>query len=120
VGKGQAMRDYVMVVGSGMMGSGIGAMSALAGHKTLLVDVDEDHLKSGMEKAVACIKLREDNGLNTHEEAELARALIETSTNMAKAASLAFIVIEAIVEDMEVKQELFARLDGMLPMEVPI
>ena len=31
------MRDYVMVVGSGMMGSGIGAMSALAGNKTVLI-----------------------------------------------------------------------------------
>ena len=28
------MREYVMVVGSGMMGSGIGAMSALAGRRT--------------------------------------------------------------------------------------
>ena len=30
------MRDYVVIVGSGMMGSGIGAMSALAGNKTIL------------------------------------------------------------------------------------
>ena len=35
------MRDIVMVVGSGMMGSGIGAMSALAGNKTVLVDTSE-------------------------------------------------------------------------------
>ena len=33
------MRDCIMVVGSGMMGSGIGAMSALAGNRTILVDV---------------------------------------------------------------------------------
>ncbi len=114
------MRDYVMVVGSGMMGSGIGAMSALAGHKTLLVDVDEEHVKSGMEKAAACIQLREDNGLNTHDEARRARSLIETSTNMAEAALSAFIVIEAIVEDLEIKQELFSKLDELLPAKVPI
>ena len=36
------MRDIVMVVGSGMMGSGIGAMSALAGNKT--VPVSYTHL----------------------------------------------------------------------------
>ena len=39
-----------MVVGSGMMGSGIGAMSALAGNRTILVDVDESHVRSGMER----------------------------------------------------------------------
>lgn len=114
------MRDYVMVVGCGMMGSGIGAMSALAGHKTLLVDVDEEHVQSGVKKAIGCIKLREDHGLNTHEEAERARALIETGTNMSEAAASAFMVIEAIVEDVEAKQELFATLDEMLPPDIPI
>ncbi|MEY8355974.1 3-hydroxyacyl-CoA dehydrogenase NAD-binding domain-containing protein [Lachnospiraceae bacterium 54-53] len=114
------MRDYVMVVGCGMMGSGIGAMSALAGHKTLLVDVDEEHVRSGVKKAIGCMKLREDNGLNTHEEAERAQALIEASTNMSEAAASAFMVIEAIVEDIEAKQELFAKLDEMLPPEIPI
>lgn len=62
-----------MVVGSGMMGSGIGAMSALAGNRTILVDVDEAHVRSGMEKAMACIDLRVGNGLNTAEEAEEAK-----------------------------------------------
>ena len=61
------MREYVMVVGSGMMGSGIGAMSALAGRKTMLVDLDEERVKAGAQKAAACIRLREENGLNTKE-----------------------------------------------------
>lgn len=114
------MRDYVMIVGCGMMGSGIGAMSALAGHKTLLVDVDEAHVESGVKKAIDCIKLREENGLHTHEEAERAKMLIKTSTDMMQAAESAFLVIEAIVEKLEVKQDLFAKLDEMLPAEIPI
>ena len=57
------MRDCSMVVGSGMMGSGIGAMSSLAGNRTVLVGVDEDHVKAGFEKACACIRQREENGL---------------------------------------------------------
>ena len=71
------MRNSVMVVGSGMMGSGIGAMSALAGNRTVLVDLDEDRVKAGFEKACACIKLREENGLSTHEEALKAVELLE-------------------------------------------
>lgn len=114
------MREYVMVVGSGMMGSGIGAMSALAGRKTILVDLDEERVKAGAKKAAACIRLREENGLNTKEEAEKALTLIETSTNMVEAAESASLVVEAIVENVEAKQALFAQLDEILPLEVPI
>ena len=114
------MRDVVMVVGSGMMGSGIGAMSALAGNKTVLVDIDEARVKAGLEKAGACIRLREENGLNSHEEALRAFELLETSTSMAKVAERTYLVVEAIIENMEAKQELFAQLDAMLPPDVPI
>ena len=114
------MRDCIMVVGSGMMGSGIGAMSALAGNRTILVDVDEAHVRSGMEKAMACIDLRVGNGLNTAEEAEEAKKRMETSIDMLKAAASARMVIEAVVEQLEVKQALFAKLDEVLPVEVPI
>ena len=47
------MRDVVMVVGSGMMGSGIGAMIALTGNKTVLVDIHEVRVTAGLEKAGA-------------------------------------------------------------------
>lgn len=114
------MRDYVMVVGSGMMGSGIGAMSALAGNKTVLVDVDEERVQAGLEKALACIRLRQEQGLNNRAEAERAVACLETCVDMDEAASRARLVIEAIVEDLAAKQALFARLDQMLPVEVPL
>lgn len=109
-----------MVVGSGMMGSGIGAMSALAGNKTILADVDEARVRAGVERANACIDLRKAHGLNTEEEAEKARQLIEPSVHMLDHADSAKMVIEAIVEDVGAKQNLFAELDKALPAEVPI
>lgn len=114
------MRDYVVVVGSGMMGSGIGAMSALAGNKTILLDVDEARVRAGLDKARACIQIREANGLNSPAECRKAVALLETGTNMPEAASKARMVVEAIVEKVSAKQELFAQLDAMLPVDVPI
>lgn len=39
------MRDMVAIIGSGMMGSGIGAMAVLAGNKTVLMDVDQNGRK---------------------------------------------------------------------------
>lgn len=114
------MRDYVLVIGSGMMGSGIGAMSALAGNKTILLDVDEVRVQAGLGRAQACIKIREANGLNAPAECQKAIALLETSTDMLGAASKARMVIEAIIEKIAAKQELFAQLDEILPVDVPI
>ena len=114
------MRDIVMVVGSGMMGSGIGAMSALAGNQTVLVDLDAGRVETGRQKAIECIRLREENGLATAEQAEQAVALLSTSTDSMATAENARLVIEAIVEKVEAKQALFAQLDAVLPVEVPI
>lgn len=108
------MRDIVMVVGSGMMGSGIGAMSALAGNKTVLVDTSAERAENGRKKAIECIRLREENELNTHEEAEKAIELLSTSDDSIKTAENARLVIEAIIENVEAKQNLFAQLDGVL------
>ena len=114
------MRDIVMVVGSGMMGSGIGAMSALAGNKTVLVDTSAERAENGRKKAIECIRLREENELNTHEEAEKAIELLSTSDDSIKTAENARLVIEAIIENVEAKQNLFAQLDAVLPVEVAI
>ena len=45
------MRDYVVVVGAGLMGSGIGAMAALAGNPVILVDTSAERAAMGVEKA---------------------------------------------------------------------
>lgn len=114
------MRDSVIVVGSGMMGSGIGAMAALAGQKTVLVDVQEARAASGLQRAIECMRLREENGLSSHEQVERALGLLSISTDLGEAAGSARLVVEAITENLEAKQELFALLDEMLPPDVPI
>lgn len=114
------MRDRVMVVGAGMMGSGIGAMAALAGHPVTLVDISEKQAKAGRDKAIECIRLREENELATHKEAEAAVRLLKAGSDMEGEAGKAFMVIEAIVEKMEAKQLLFKQLDELLPENVPI
>ena len=113
-------RDCVVVIGSGMMGSGIGAMAALAGHPVTLVDVQEERVQAGKERAIACIRLREENGLASSQEADRAVDLLHTSVDTQTAVQSAFLVIEAIVENLEAKQALFRQLDALLPAEVPI
>ena len=114
------MRKSVLIVGSGMMGSSIGAMAALAGNPTILYDLNDAACQRGLQSALSCIDMREQNGLHTHEEAERARGLLSVSTELERAVQDARLVIEAIVEKLEVKQDMFARLDSLLPEDVPI
>ena len=114
------MRTSVVVVGSGMMGSGIGAMSALAGNKTILVDTSPERAEAGREKAYTAIKERLENGLCSAKAAKNAELLIEASGDIESSCEKAFLVIEAIVEILEAKQEMFRQLDAMLPEDVPI
>lgn len=110
----------VAVIGSGMMGSGIGAMAALAGKTTVLVDLELERAQAGLQKALECVKLREENGLCTQEEAQRARTLLSAAADIPAAVDGAEMVIEAIVENLAAKQGLFAQLDGLLPPEVPL
>lgn len=64
----------VAVIGCGRMGSGIGAMAALAGKETVLAARSAGSAAAGRERALACIRLREENGLHTKEEAARPRA----------------------------------------------
>ena len=113
-------RDHVVVIGAGMMGSGIAAMGALAGHKVTLVDVSLERAEMGKAKAKECIKLRAENELATAEEAAKAMENLFCDDNTAHAVENAFMVVEAIIEKLEAKQVLFKQLDELLPPEVPI
>lgn len=114
------MRNAVVIVGNGMMGSGIAAVSSLNGHKTILVGRKLDNAKAAIPKIRANIKELLDNGLVDELAANTAYELLFATDDLEGACAEAFIVIEAIAENLPAKQELFAKLDGILPIEVPI
>ncbi len=114
------MRDTVIIIGSGLMGSGIAACSALAGNKTVLVDINPDQLDRGLAAAKANIGELLANGLADEGGAMKARELISVSSGYEAYSRSASMVIEAVVENLEVKQKLFARLDQVFPPEVPL
>jgi 3-hydroxybutyryl-CoA dehydrogenase len=105
----------VAVIGAGAMGSGIAQVAATYGHKVLLFDQDEsalDRARSSIEKNLA--RSIEKNRLQSG-EADAIKARIEfvvgTSYNPLDKAGL---VIEAIVEDLGTKRNLFATLDRIV------
>ena len=104
------MSQRVAVVGAGLMGSGIAQVAAQAGWQVVLRDVTEDALQrgiAGIEQSTA--RLVDRNRLSAEDrDATLAR--ITTTRELGQAAE-ADIVVEAVFEQVEVKQELFGELD---------
>jgi 3-hydroxybutyryl-CoA dehydrogenase len=113
-------RDTIAVIGSGLMGSGIAACSALAGYKTKLLDKASDIVESGMIKARENIKQLFENQIVGKDQAEKAYELLESGTNIEKELDNVFWVIEAVTENLSLKQKLFELIDGILPPEVII
>lgn len=114
------MRNAVVIIGSGMMGSGIAACAAGAGRRVLLVDTALPRAKQGVEKARSHLTQLQEHELLTKEQAETAKSLIQPQADMSQALAEAQMVIEAITEDLAQKQALFAQIDAMLPPEIPI
>eukprot|EP01116_Phalansterium_solitarium_P014048 TRINITY_DN31569_c0_g1_i1.p1 TRINITY_DN31569_c0_g1~~TRINITY_DN31569_c0_g1_i1.p1 ORF type:complete len:349 (-),score=103.41 TRINITY_DN31569_c0_g1_i1:140-1111(-) len=106
----------VVVIGSGLMGAGIAQVSATSGHLVTLVDINDALL----EKAKAGIHANIKRSFKKKFEADPAAlekfaadsiGRLSSSTNAEGAVSDSDFVIEAIVENIKVKQDLFSRLD---------
>ena len=101
------------VVGAGMMGSEIALIFALAGKQVLLNDTTE----AGLERALGKLEGVLDSGIarGFWAEADKPRALanITTTTDLGDFADRDM-VIEAVFEDVDVKGEVFRKLDGIL------
>lgn len=114
------MRDNILIVGSGVMGCGIAAYSALAGNKTLLLCTRPESLESALPKVKSNINEYFAQGLCSREEADRAILLVEARLDMPEACGKAAVVIESVIENLVAKQKLFEELDGLLPPEIPI
>ncbi len=113
-------RDCVVIVGSGLMGSGIAAISALAGNKTILVDTAIQKAEMGIKNAIENIRELVENDIADQEAAGQGKDLLIASDCLEGSLKQANMVIEAIYEDLQAKQELFEKMDIQLPVEVPI
>ena len=113
-------RNSVLIVGSGMMGCGIACCSALAGNRTVLYDAAPDALSRAKARTGENRDELVAQGLCTRQQVADALALVETDADLEHASETAKVVIEAVFEKLELKQDIFARLDALLPVEVPL
>ncbi|AMX85042.1 3-hydroxybutyryl-CoA dehydrogenase [Geobacillus subterraneus] len=100
----------IMVVGAGQMGSGIAQVCAVAGYDVLLYDISEAQLDKGMQNIEKLLARQVEKGKMAAADKDAALARLSRSNDL-RAAVNADLVIEAVVENMDVKTKLFAELD---------
>jgi 3-hydroxybutyryl-CoA dehydrogenase len=100
----------IVVIGGGTMGNGIAHTAAASGFDVTLVDVNEGILNRAVSTITANLQRGVDKGKMTAEERDAIVGRIRPTTNV-EAITEADIVIEAIIEQLGAKTELFAKLD---------
>ncbi|HYB34304.1 MAG TPA: 3-hydroxyacyl-CoA dehydrogenase NAD-binding domain-containing protein [Steroidobacteraceae bacterium] len=98
------------VIGAGTMGGGIAMNFANAGIPVVVLEVNQEALERGLAAVRRNYATSVTRGSLTQARADAALALIQGVTDYA-AVGNADIVIEAVFEDLKVKQEVFGRLD---------
>lgn len=104
----------LMVIGAGQMGSGIAQVCAQAGYNVLLNDLKPEFVEKGLGVIGKNLSRNVEKGKMTSEQMEAVLNNITASTNLQDAADVD-LVIEAAVENMDVKQQIFRKLDGIAP-----
>lgn len=110
------MIQQIGVLGAGIMGAGIAQVAASSGFNVLLADLSKDMLGLGMESIKTNLSRNREKGRLSNNEKELIekRIILTTEINDFKDAD---IVIEAVTENMKIKEQVFKKLDELCKKE---
>lgn len=104
------------VVGAGIMGAGIGQLCAQKGYKVTVVDISDEIIGKAREKVTRGLQRRVEKGKISQEEMDTILTLIDWQKDLDLAQGSDFIV-EAISENLELKKEVFRKLDSLCSPE---
>lgn len=104
----------IMVIGAGQMGSGIAQVSAAAGYSVKLNDIKDEFVSRGMANIKKILEKDVSKGKITEDVKNQILGRITPSTAIADASDCD-LVIEAAVENMEIKGKIFKELDQICP-----
>jgi 3-hydroxybutyryl-CoA dehydrogenase len=108
-------RTHVAVIGSGTMGHGIAYVAALAGCDVRLTDSRPEAIPQALDKIEALLAGGVKRGKLAADDHAAVRKRIRAEPQIRAAVSDADIVIEAVVEDLAIKQRLFAEVERAAP-----
>ena len=106
----------VGVIGAGQMGSGIAQVVAQSGYSVVLQDVSEAFLETGLRRIQQSLERLQKKGTLNEEQVKEVRGRIRNTLDLAEMKD-AQIVVEAATEDLNIKEEIFRRLDAVAPAD---
>jgi 3-hydroxybutyryl-CoA dehydrogenase len=109
--------ESIGVVGAGTMGSGIAQVAAQSGYDVVMRDIKEEFVQNGFDSIEDSLGRFVGKDKISEEEAEATKDRITGTTELSDLADCD-IVVEAAVEDMDIKQDIFADLDDEIPEDV--
>jgi len=107
------MSEIFGVVGAGTMGNGIAQVAARAGFEVVMRDVAPEFLARGMAAIDKSLQRDVDKERLSADEKQIILGRVKTTTDLDDLRD-AFIVVEAVTENLSVKSELFKALDGIM------
>ena len=103
----------VLIVGAGIMGTGIAQVAAQAGHPVMLFDAQPDAATAAKNKMASVFEKLVAKGKFNEETCAQTLSLIEPIESLDQAAGVG-LVVEAIVEDIEIKRSLLQQIEGIV------
>ncbi len=110
----KVMFDTVAVLGAGTMGAGIAQVCAQAGSRVVLQDINEQFVQKGLARIRDFLQKGVDKGKVTAAQRDEVLARITTATDRAAACRGATLVIEAVPEQLALKNGIFRELAGVV------
>jgi 3-hydroxybutyryl-CoA dehydrogenase len=107
--------ETVAVIGNGIIGHGIAQIFAAASRRVVMIGRSQDSLDRAMKKIAASLDDFAAHGLIEKSAPQASLARIQTSLRLEDAAA-AQLVIEAVTEDLQLKLDLFGKLDRICPL----
>jgi 3-hydroxybutyryl-CoA dehydrogenase len=108
------MSNTIGVVGAGTMGNGIAQVAARAGYRVVMRDVKEEFVQRGMKAIDQSLQRDVDKQRLTTEEKQAIIERLVPATDL-NALRDAWLIVEAVTEDLNVKTEVFKALDQLTP-----
>ena len=110
------MSDVIGVVGAGTMGNGIAQVAARAGYDVILHDVQEEFIQRGFAAIEKSLQRDVDKERISADQKKEIVSRIRSTTDLGSFREASF-VIEAVVEDLAVKTQVFKLLDQIAPSD---
>lgn len=105
----------IAVIGAGQMGHQIGMLCALGGFDTVIQDLNQEALDKAKDNLEGIMDKWVSKGKLAYDQKEVAFTRLTFTTALEEAVSKADFIIEAVVEKLDVKRELFAKLEELAP-----